>query len=60
TGDVATLPVGYRPSKRQSFNAIADNGVVRVDIATNGNIILMDMPTGNRFSLSGIMFRAVN
>ncbi|MEZ4874748.1 MAG: hypothetical protein R2793_04690 [Flavobacteriaceae bacterium] len=54
---IFTLPVGYRPSKRKICTGM-QNGGIRVDINTNGQVIYMagDDILYDYFSLEGISF----
>ncbi len=61
TGDVMlTLPVGYRPLKQRLFTVTTEAGIVRVDVAANGNVIYNGIAHNgvqNWVSLDGISFR---
>jgi len=53
-----TLPIGYRPLKQRIFTVQTENGAIRVDVKTNGDVIVA---TGfnlsqNWISLDGITF----
>ena len=53
------LPVGYRPTNQLLFCSVSYHPAnpARVDIASNGNVIIQ-IPTDNRYvSLDGINFR---
>lgn len=55
-----TLPPGYRPEGTCIFNAIALNAIGRIDIDTNGNV-MVSAPTNTTapwISLDGITFKA--
>lgn len=54
---VATLPVGYRPSSREMFSVYAyGKSGLRIDVTSAGEVLAVDSPTGF-ISLSGIKFR---
>jgi hypothetical protein len=56
SGDIFTLPAGYRPALGEIHLVQANTGVARVDIETNGTVTLVD---GSPWiSLDGITFRA--
>jgi hypothetical protein len=54
---VFNLPVGCRPTTTELFPSISDTGVGRVDVASDGRVVIVS--GGNTYhSLSGIFFRA--
>ncbi|CAL2079026.1 hypothetical protein [Tenacibaculum sp. 190524A02b] len=57
---ILTLPIGYRPQKQRIFTVSTEAGIVRVDVAANGNVIF-NAPAHsggqNWVSLEGISFR---
>ena len=52
-----TLPSGYRPKKRKIFTVNSNNSFGRVDILTNGNVIIDSMCSNGYVSLENISFR---
>lgn len=58
---MATLPAGSRPPERLLFNARCQGGTVRVDVAPDGTIQIVDDPVSGTpegyTSLDGITFR---
>jgi hypothetical protein len=56
---VFTLPAGYRPSTsgKLLFTTTAQSGLSRIDILTNGDVVVTTGSTG-WISLDGITFRA--
>ncbi|KAB1155621.1 hypothetical protein F7018_11640 [Tenacibaculum aiptasiae] len=57
---IFTLPIGYRPKKQRIFSVVTEAGIVRVDIAANGNVIFNGLNFNggqNWVSLDGISFR---
>ena len=57
-GLIATLPAGYRPSRRLIFNLNSHAETTRVDVETNGNVLWVAGGKGEQHwvSLSGISF----
>lgn len=53
---LATLPVGYRPTKRHVFAIVASEAIEVVDILTNGNIVLSTAAGATFLSLCGLTF----
>jgi phage minor structural protein len=54
-----TLPAGYRPTGREIFRCIcAGDQTARIDVDTNGNVIIMSCPNTGWLSLAGISFKA--
>ncbi|CAL2080506.1 hypothetical protein [Tenacibaculum sp. 190524A05c] len=55
-----TLPVGYRPQKQRIFTVSTEAGIVRIDVAANGNVVF-NGPSHNGgqnwVSLDGVSFR---
>ncbi|CAL2064845.1 hypothetical protein [Tenacibaculum sp. 190524A05c] len=55
-----TLPIGYRPQKQRIFTVSTEAGIVRIDVAANGNVVF-NGPSHNGgqnwVSLDGISFR---
>jgi len=58
TGNIFTLPVGYRPVRQELFVVLTDTGVGRVDVAANG-VVLKNGGGNGWLSLDGISFIAV-
>jgi len=60
TLDVAafTLPAGYRPSVINIFGTVATNLIGRINIQSNGNVIIATPTTNTWVALDGISFRA--
>jgi hypothetical protein len=55
--NIFTLPTGYRPAARALFDAIAENVQARVDVNTDGSVMMMvTAATGSYLSLDGIEF----
>ncbi len=56
---IFTLPAGYRPSTSGTllFSTIANSGGARIDVQTNGNVVVMGGSTG-WIGLDGITFKA--
>lgn len=52
-----TLPSGYRPKKRKIFTVNSGNSFGRVDILTNGNVLIDGICSNSYVSLEGISFR---
>lgn len=52
---IGVLPLGYRPAMRSMFAAYSDTGVARVDVAPNGEVVLVAGGT-TYLSLDGINF----
>ncbi len=55
-----TLPVGYRPQKQRIFTVSTEAGIVRIDVAANGNVVFNGPAHNggqNWVSLDGISFR---
>ena len=61
TGDIMiTLPIGYRPQKQRIFTVSTEAGIVRIDVAANGNVVFNGPSYNggqNWVSLDGISFR---
>ena len=55
---VFTLPVGYRPERRIIFSAQNANGLGRLDIEQNGDVIMNAIASSSWFSLNCIFFTA--
>lgn len=55
---MATLPVGYRPGKRQLFTTFSNAGYCRMDVSANGQIHAQDNGSTTWTSFSGICFYA--
>ncbi len=57
TGTIFTLPVGFRPSRRQLLGTISNNAIGRIDVTPTGTV---SMSTGvtNWISLDGLTFKA--
>ena len=55
-----TLPAGYRPQKQRIFTVSTEAGIVRIDVAANGNVVF-NGPSHNGgqnwVSLDGVSFR---
>jgi hypothetical protein len=55
--NIFTLPTGYRPTARALLDAIAENVQARVDVNTDGSVMMMmTAATGTYLSLDGIEF----
>lgn len=52
------LPAQYRPAQQLLFDAISNNGQGRVEILTNGNVLISTVSSNVYVSLDGISFRA--
>jgi len=60
TGDIMfTLPMGYRPAKNRIFTTQGENGLVRVDVNSNGEVVIKATfdTVLDWVSLDGILFR---
>ena len=56
---VVNLPVGMRPAVQKVFTTYSTDGPIRVDVQTNGDVIITLGMTGNTYlSLDGISFIA--
>ncbi|MDJ0800359.1 MAG: hypothetical protein QNJ51_26720 [Calothrix sp. MO_167.B12] len=59
TWPIFILPKGYQPSAREMHTIkTSENDVGRVDIVTDGRILLIEAPDASWVSLDGITFRA--
>lgn len=56
---IFTLPVGFRPTLKESFAVVANNAFGQVDVNYNGNVVTRRTSTAHT-SLSGISFLAKN